>query len=160
MRVEAAKIALSDGDATRLPMSDLSGGPNPVLRRAAFEAAVEDPMARIAGLLAGVMAQAGITAAQVGAVFLTGGSSQLPLLRATVQAAVPGARLVTGDMLGSVGTGWRLRRGGASARACTPPGFGSALARRSRPDAHPQPLCRIFCPKSPLGGAISTSIRN
>ncbi len=108
MRVEAAKIALSDAAAVRLVMGDLSGGPNPVLRRERFEAAVEAPMARIAGLLAGVMAQAGVTAGQIGTVFLTGGSSLLPLLRATVQAAVPGARLATGDMLGSVGTGLAL----------------------------------------------------
>lgn len=108
MRVEAAKIALSDTGAVRLLMGDLSGGPNPVLRREAFEAAVEAPMARISALVAGVMAQAGVTAAQIGTVFLTGGSSLLPLLRATVQAAVPGARLATGDMLGSVGTGLAL----------------------------------------------------
>jgi hypothetical chaperone protein len=108
MRVEAAKIALSDGGAVRLAMGDLSGGPNPVLRREAFEAAVEAPVARIGALVAGVMAQAGVTAGQVGTVFLTGGSGQLPLLRATVQAAVPGARLATGDMLGSVGTGLAL----------------------------------------------------
>lgn len=108
MRVEAAKIALSDTDATRLPMSDLCGAPNPVLRREAFETAVESPVARIRDLILRTVADAGVKADDIATVFLTGGSSQLPLIRATVQAAVPAARLATGDMLGSVGTGLAL----------------------------------------------------
>jgi hypothetical chaperone protein len=32
----------------------------------------------------------------------------LPILRATVQAVLPGAAIATGDMLGSVGTGLAL----------------------------------------------------
>lgn len=108
MRVEAAKIALSDTDAVRLPMADLTGGPNPVLRREGFEAAVEGPIARIGALLARVLLDAGVPADAIGTAFLTGGSSQLPILRATVQAALPGAAIATGDMLGSVGTGLAL----------------------------------------------------
>ena len=108
MRVEEAKIALSDAEAARLPMSDLTGGPNPMVRRDGFEAAVEAPLDRIRGLLARVLDQAGVSADHIGTAFLTGGSSQLPALRATVRAVVPGARLATGDMLGSVGTGLAL----------------------------------------------------
>lgn len=108
MRVEEAKIALSDAEAARLPMSDLTGGPNPVIRRGGFEAAVEAPLDRIRSLLLRVLDQAGVTPDQIGTAFLTGGSSQLPILRATVQSVVPGAPLATGDMLGSVGTGLAL----------------------------------------------------
>ncbi|MDP3263346.1 MAG: Hsp70 family protein [Tabrizicola sp.] len=108
MRVEAAKIALSDTDAARLQMADLTGGPNPMLRREGFEAAVEAPVARIGALLARVLVDAGVPADAIGTAFLTGGSSQLPILRATVQALLPGAAIATGDMLGSVGTGLAL----------------------------------------------------
>lgn len=108
LRVEAAKIALSDSGAARLSMSDLTGGPNPVIRRAMFEAAVEAPLARIRGLLERVLRAAGVTRDQVGSVFLTGGSSGLPVLRSTVQSVLPGARIAMGDMLGSVGTGLAL----------------------------------------------------
>ncbi|WP_431299698.1 Hsp70 family protein [Tabrizicola sp. BL-A-41-H6] len=108
MRVEAAKIALSDAEAARLQMADLTGGPNPMLRREGFEAAVEAPIARIGALLARVLSDAGVGAEAIGTAFLTGGSSQLPILRATVQAALPGAEIATGDMLGSVGTGLAL----------------------------------------------------
>jgi hypothetical chaperone protein len=108
MRVEAAKVVLSDAKAVRLPMSDLTGGPNPILRREGFEVAVEAPIARINDLLTRVLADAGLTSDRIGTAFLTGGSSQLPILRAAVRAVLPEARLATGDMLGSVGTGLAL----------------------------------------------------
>lgn len=108
MEVEAAKIALSDAEATRLPLSALTGGPNPLAKRERFEEAVEAPLARIGTLLRAVLAQGGVTADQVGTVFLTGGSSQLPVLQAVVREVLPGIRLASGDMLGSVGTGLAL----------------------------------------------------
>ena len=108
MRIETAKVALSDTETTRLAMSDLTGGPNPILRREGFEAAVEAPIARIRGLLQRVLADAGLAPDQIGTAFLTGGSSQLPILRATVRDVLPRTALATGDMLGSVGTGLAL----------------------------------------------------
>lgn len=108
IEVERAKIGLSDADAARLMLSALTGGPNPVARRDRFEAAVEAPVARIAALVAGSLADAGLPKEAVSTVFLTGGSAQLPILRETVQRALPAARMVTGDMLGSVGTGLAL----------------------------------------------------
>ncbi|MDQ1848752.1 Hsp70 family protein [Gemmobacter fulvus] len=108
MEVEAAKIALSEADAVRLMLARLTGGPNPMASRAGFETAVAAPLARIADLLRAVLAQGGVAPDQVGTVFLTGGSSQLPILHAVVQQVLPGVRLATGDMLGSVGTGLAL----------------------------------------------------
>lgn len=108
LRVEAAKVALSMSETARLQMSDLTDGPNPALRRAGFEAAVEAPITRIRTLLDRVLRDAGLAPDRIGTAFLTGGSSQLPILQATVRAAVPSAAIATGDMLGSVGTGLAL----------------------------------------------------
>lgn len=108
MAVEAAKIALSDAPVARVQAAAFTGGPNPLLRREAFEAAVELPLERISGTIAAVLAAAGLRADQIGTVFMTGGSSGLPILRALVGAALPQARIATGDMLGSVGTGLAL----------------------------------------------------
>lgn len=108
MEVEAAKIALSEAEAVRLMLARLTGGPNPMASRAGFETAVAAPLARIADLLRAVLAQGGVAPDQVGTVFLTGGSSQLPILHAVVQQVLPGVHLATGDMLGSVGTGLAL----------------------------------------------------
>lgn len=108
MAAEAAKIALSDAQATRISMSAMTGGPNPMVRRERFEAAVDAPLARIRGMLGAVPAQAGVAASDIGTVFMTGGSSGLPVLRGLVGQVLPGARVATGDMLGSVGTGLAL----------------------------------------------------
>lgn len=108
LRIEAAKVALSGAEATRLVLSDLAGGPNPMLSRPGFEAAVEAPVERIRALLRRVLAAAGVPADRIGTAFLTGGSSQLPLLQAMVRSVLPTAALATGDMLGSVGTGLAL----------------------------------------------------
>ena len=108
MEVERAKIALSGEEATRLALSALTGGPNPMARRDRFEEAVAAPVARIRALIGSTIAAAGLGPDRIATVFLTGGSSQLPLLRATVAGVLPQARLATGDMLGSVGTGLAL----------------------------------------------------
>jgi hypothetical chaperone protein len=39
---------------------------------------------------------------------MTGGSSSLPVVQTAVQASLPGVRIATGDLLGSVGTGLAL----------------------------------------------------
>jgi hypothetical chaperone protein len=108
MRVEEAKIALSGAEAVRLALSDLTGGPNPMVRRDGFEAAAEALVARVRGLLSDVLAQAGVGPDAIGTVFMTGGSSGLPVLHRVVAEVLPGVPVATGDMLGSVGTGLAL----------------------------------------------------
>jgi hypothetical chaperone protein len=108
MAVEDAKIALSSADIARLHLSALTGGPNPLARRDAFEAAIAAPLERIATTLQDLLAQAGLTPAQIGTVFMTGGSSGLPALHRIVADVLPGVPIATGDMLGSVGTGLAL----------------------------------------------------
>ncbi len=108
MAVEAAKITLSGADVARIQLSDLAGGPNPLIHRAAFEAAVSAPIDRIKARIATVLQDAGLRADQIGTVFMTGGSSGLPLLHAAVAQTLPGVAIATGDMLGSVGAGLAL----------------------------------------------------
>ena len=108
MAVEAAKIELSGAPVARLQMSALTGGPNPLTRRDGFEQAVAAPVTRIAQTIQAVLLQADLDASQIGTVFMTGGSSGLPILQSLIRAALPQARLATGDMLGSVGTGLAL----------------------------------------------------
>ena len=108
MAVEAAKIALSEDAAARLSLSALTGGPNPVIGRETFDAAVAAPVARIAATLEGLLQQAGLRVADIGTVFMTGGSSHLPILHSCIASVLPGVRIATGDMLGSVGTGLAL----------------------------------------------------
>ena len=108
MAVEAAKIALSDTEVARIAMSEFTGGPNPTARRERFEVAVALPVERVRLRIAEVLGQAGLRAGQIGTVFMTGGSSGLPVLRGVVAAVLPGVAIATGDMLGSVGAGLAL----------------------------------------------------
>ncbi len=108
MAVEAAKIALSEAEVTRLALSEFTGGPNPMVTRAQFDQSVQVPLAQISAMLGAVLAQAGLTPRDIGTVFMTGGSSGLPIMRACVRASLPGVTIATGDMLGSVGTGLAL----------------------------------------------------
>ena len=54
---------------------------------------------------AAALKQAGLAARDVDALFLTGGTTQIPHVRAAVTGLLPDARLVEGDTFGSVGTG-------------------------------------------------------
>ncbi len=108
MEVETAKIALSNTEVTRILLKDLAGGPNPVIRREAFEAAVAAPVDRVRARIGKVLAEAGVVAEQIGTVFMTGGSCGLPMLHRAVADALPGVAIATGDMLGSVGAGLAL----------------------------------------------------
>ncbi len=108
MAVEDAKIMLADADVARIALSAFTGGPNPLATRTRFEDAVAAPVARIAATMRGLLAQAGLKASDIGTVFMTGGSSGLPILRACVADVLPNVPIATGDMLGSVGTGLAL----------------------------------------------------
>jgi len=50
-----------------------------------------------------------LTADRIDTVFLTGGSTLLPHVRAGILAALPAARVVEGDKFGSVGLGLTLQ---------------------------------------------------
>ena len=108
MRVEEAKIGLTDAEATRISLRDLTGAPNPVISRAGFESAIAPGLARLDKVIDTTLAQAGVGPEAIATVFMTGGSSHLPALRQLVSRHLPGARIATGDMLGSVGTGLAL----------------------------------------------------
>jgi hypothetical chaperone protein len=108
MAVEEAKIMLAEAEVARIALSQFTGGPNPLATRLRFDEAVAAPVTRIAGTLQALLVQAGLNPSDIGTVFMTGGSSGLPVLRACVGHVLPGVPIATGDMLGSVGTGLAL----------------------------------------------------
>ena len=108
MATEDAKIALAEAEMARIALSQFTGGPNPLATRLRFNEAVAAPAGRIKATLQTLLAQAGLHPRDIGTVFMTGGSSGLPILRACVSDVLPGVPIATGDMLGSVGTGLAL----------------------------------------------------
>jgi hypothetical chaperone protein len=54
------------------------------------------------------LSQAGIARHDIGAVFITGGSAQIPAVRREIAALFPDSRIVEGDIFGSVALGLAL----------------------------------------------------
>lgn len=109
--VEKAKIALSDRDIAHLPLPYVDDDLSVELSRVAFEEATHDETAKIAASIRECLAQAGVSPDAIATLFLTGGTSAIPSVRAACQAAVPRARPVDGDRFGSVGIGLTIHAG-------------------------------------------------
>ncbi|WP_336485287.1 Hsp70 family protein [Methylobacterium nigriterrae] len=108
MAVEGAKIAVSESGGARLDLDWMEPGLSTEIDRGRLVAQTGDLSRRIAERIGRCLRQAGIDAAEVDALFLTGGSTGLPHLRAALTACLPAARVVEGDTFGSVGTGLTL----------------------------------------------------
>jgi hypothetical chaperone protein len=109
--VEKAKIALSDSQQATLELPYVDAGLAIEFSRPAFEAATAAETEQIAASIRDCLCQAGVGATAINTLFLTGGTSAIPAVRAACQATVPQARLVEGDRFGSVGLGLTIHAG-------------------------------------------------
>ena len=107
-RVERAKIELTAQAATTVDVGLSHERLCVSLTRAGLDAAIADAVDRIAQTIVGTLSDAGLAPSQVATLFLTGGSTAVPLLKQTVLAMFPSATIVEGDMFGSVGLGLAL----------------------------------------------------
>jgi hypothetical chaperone protein len=105
MRVEEAKIALSDTPEVDLDLDRLA--PPEVLRvgRDLFTASIGGMIDSVGATVQRLLDEAGIAPERVDTVFFTGGSSGVASLRERIAATVPDARRVEGDLFGSIGAG-------------------------------------------------------
>lgn len=116
--IEAAKIDLSRTDLALLNLDDGGADISLKITRAELEAAVSDSLQRIRSRINDLLRMAGLTPDSVSAVFLTGGATRMPSVRKSIAAAVPTARLIEGDALGSVATGLALDAARRFASTC------------------------------------------
>ncbi|KQT14497.1 heat-shock protein [Methylobacterium sp. Leaf399] len=105
MEVEGAKIATSEAGAGGVDLDWVERGLSADLDRAGLVTHTDELSRRIAERIDRCLSQAGLRADAIDALFLTGGSTGLPHVRAALVAGVPNARVVDGDTFGSVGTG-------------------------------------------------------
>jgi len=110
--VEAAKIALSSAAVARLDLDASVADISLEITRAELEAAIDDSLQRIRSRIDDLLRMAGLTPDAVSAVFLTGGATTMPSVRNAIAAAVPTARLIAGNVFGSVATGLALDAAG------------------------------------------------
>jgi hypothetical chaperone protein len=104
-QVEDTKIKLSSSTEVALASVAFDKGQKLKVTRKQFETAVHDAMHKVGAKISETVTLAGLKSADINTVFLTGGSSGIPMLRAMIEQALPGAKIIEGDAFGSVATG-------------------------------------------------------
>lgn len=107
-KVEKAKIELTDADETTVDVSLPAAEFTAHMTRAGLEETIRAEVGRVTATVADTLAEAQVQASDITAVFLTGGSTAIPLARQSILSLVPEARIVQGDAFGSVGLGLAL----------------------------------------------------
>ena len=105
MEVEEAKITLSDVPKANIPLEWMQSGLDIGITRKQLVSHTRELADRIGERIGLCLEQAGLDAGDIDAVFLTGGSVQLPHVRQAITTMVPSARTVHGDTFGAVGKG-------------------------------------------------------
>jgi len=108
MEVEDAKIALSDKRQAGIPLEWVEPGLHAGISRPDLVSHTTQLAKRIADRIKNCLTQAQLSADDIDAVFLTGGSVKLAHVRKAITKAVPAARIVEGDIFGAVGKGLTL----------------------------------------------------
>ena len=103
--VEAAKIALSDAAEHRFAFASRGAAVDTVMTADDLARALDNSVERIAATIGETLQRAGVTAAAIDSLILTGGSTLVPVIVARLRAMFPDAALVRTDVLGSVGLG-------------------------------------------------------
>ena len=106
--VSETKLALSEAEEARLSFDSMGVSIEATVTREEFESWIEPDLQRIDGALEAALAEAGLAAGEIDKVFLTGGASFTPAVRARFAARFGEERLETGDQLLSIAYGLAL----------------------------------------------------
>ncbi len=138
MEVEDAKIALSDKRQADIPLEWIEPGLHAGISRPDLVSHTRQLAERIAARIKNCLAQARLSAGDIDAVFLTGGSVKLAHVRKAITKAVPAARIVEGDISAPSARASRWRRCAAMDRMASPttprpePAFAAPAASSDR----------------------------
>jgi hypothetical chaperone protein len=106
--VSAAKMQLSQAEEGTLSLHVAGVDIERTIKRADFEKWIAPELDEIAACVGRALNEAGLTASQVDRVFLTGGSSFVPAVRAQFADRFGAAKIETGDQLVSIAYGLSL----------------------------------------------------
>jgi len=106
--VSAAKMQLSQADAGALSLHVAGVDIERSIERAEFESWIAPELSEIGACVDRAMNEAGISETQVDRVFLTGGSSFVPAVRALFERRFGAEKIETGDQLVSIAYGLSL----------------------------------------------------
>lgn len=102
--IESAKVALSQGTETRLVFREGTVEIDEPLTRADLESDIARELGQLGACIDGLLSSLQLEPERIGAVFLTGGTSQIPAVQALFEARFPG-RIASRDAFTSVGLG-------------------------------------------------------
>jgi hypothetical chaperone protein len=102
---EDAKIALTEDESYPIPLNFLEEGLTIPAGRSHFEDAIREDVAQITASATACLLQAGVSAADIELVILTGGSTEVPLIQSEFRKLFPGAAIADENKLSSVGLG-------------------------------------------------------
>nr|WP_319392478.1 Hsp70 family protein [uncultured Desulfobacter sp.] len=106
--IESAKCRLSDHDDAAVMFNDYGITIEELVTRTAFEEMIQTLVGKIDACVADTLADAGVGPEQINAVFLTGGSSYIPLIRAIFESRLGADKIKTADAFTSVAYGLGL----------------------------------------------------
>ncbi len=109
--IEGAKVDLSSREATRLRYVEDRVRVDVELTRAEFERCIAPGVGQLEGCLDGVLREAKVTAADVDAVVLTGGSSLIPAIGALFERRFGREKVKRSDAFGAVAEGLAMAAG-------------------------------------------------
>ncbi|TPK68089.1 Hsp70 family protein [Mesorhizobium sp. B2-4-15] len=106
--VEKAKIELTDRSSAEVAVTLPGAAFAAEITREGLNATIARDIERITETVGQTFRDAQVKPADITAVFLTGGSTAIPLARREILSLVPQASVIEGDMFGSVGLGLAL----------------------------------------------------
>ena len=107
--VEQAKITLTDAEHAVVNLDFVEAGLEAKADREMLRRSIHRPLERLAEAVDECLRRAGVTAAEVPLAVMTGGSTEMPMVRAAIAAQVPSARIENCDRFGAVAAGLARR---------------------------------------------------
>lgn len=103
--VEAAKILLSEEDVASLSLNYVEKGLQASVTREKFEYDIENEKEMIVSKIHECLKLSGVSSSKIHTLFMTGGSTAIPLIAQACRNTAPAAHVVEGSRFGSVGVG-------------------------------------------------------
>lgn len=110
-RVEDAKVQVAEHGATAIDLGFIDRGLQAPVDAAALAGAIDAALRKIVAAAVATCERAGVAPAQVEALYFTGGSTGLGVLREAIAAAFPASRSLNGDRFASVARGLGVHAG-------------------------------------------------
>lgn len=106
--VETGKQRLSDSETTSLDLNFIENALQLSIDQSTLNKSIDDQLQEIIKKIEETVSDSGVKNEAISAIFYTGGSTKIPIIRQKINALFKNAEIVQGDAFGSVGMGLTL----------------------------------------------------